>query len=82
MITRRGSRIPLRRVTPRARRPVTRAPQDFRLRTVDLPDPPRPLGHDLRLELAITVSRHGDGDRPVGRPLQAAANDLLSRLDQ
>ena len=33
MITRRGSRIPPRRVTPRARRTVTRAPQDFRLRT-------------------------------------------------
>jgi hypothetical protein len=49
MITRRGSRIPPRRVTPRARRTVTRAPQDFRLRTVSTaPLPPRPPARQRR----------------------------------
>jgi hypothetical protein len=34
---------------------------------VDLPEPPRPFWHDLRLERAIPVVRHLDRDRTVGR---------------
>src|SRR6187200_3262343 len=50
---------------------------------VDLPEPPRPFRHDLRLERAIPVARHVDRDRSIrsGNRLASTAITGVARTD-
>ena len=84
MITRRGSRIPPRRVTPRAR-PTHRhrAPQDFRLRTSKEATGGRSGATPNSADLLLRYLNHGRGDaehtfQPLRRLVRGSGSDLLT----